>query len=301
MKITILMSVWNESKNIDACFRSLTEQTYQDFSLLIVDDGSTDDTVQKIEQYRDRLEIMIVKLEHVWMSSARNTGIALIPDGYICILDADEILDPHYLENFVSFVKEHPDCKFFAWKSIPTLDSHISRYLEVMEHMIYMMAYEKETSSTNTMVWGNMIVEAHACRQVGSWDETLWRTGDTSLSQRAITSWYTLYTTPRCFLYEKRPSSLWKLLTREYVSWYYVQKQWFWTWNHAIRFTSLLIFPWAVYFFLYLFLLIFYNKKVNGTILVAPMIFFLLFIAWDIGYISNLGHHAMSSPMKRKV
>lgn len=106
-KVTILMPARNAGKYIAEAIRSVLQQTYTDFELLIVDDGSTDDTVKVVRGFKDR-RIRLLSKEKEGTSVALNVGLQMARGIYIARFDADNICLPTRLERQVIFLDGHP-------------------------------------------------------------------------------------------------------------------------------------------------------------------------------------------------
>lgn len=101
-KISVVINVYNEEENIQDCLDSLLNQTYKDFELIIVDDGSTDETMDIVESYYDRFEMQLFSTPHVGIKKARRKGIDKTSGEYIIVIDADEILEPDFIEQIIN-------------------------------------------------------------------------------------------------------------------------------------------------------------------------------------------------------
>ena len=88
--VSVVVPMYNVSEYIKACIDSILEQTFQNFELICVNDGCTDDTVDKVMQYSDK-RVCIIHKENGGLSSARNAGIFAARGLYIALLDSDDI------------------------------------------------------------------------------------------------------------------------------------------------------------------------------------------------------------------
>ncbi len=104
-KITILLNVYNAEKNVDKFFKTLKKQTFKDFKILVIDDGSTDKTVSKIKKYKEDFKIKIINLPHRGLRKARAFGISKIDTDIVVILDLDLLLDEKAVEELVKPIK----------------------------------------------------------------------------------------------------------------------------------------------------------------------------------------------------
>src|SRR6267142_1675808 len=91
-----------------AIARPVFTQTYGNFELIVVDDGSTDDTVERLRRIGDR-RLSIVTISHGGVSAARNAGIAVASGALIALLESDDLWLPHKLASEVDFLVRHPE------------------------------------------------------------------------------------------------------------------------------------------------------------------------------------------------
>ena len=107
--ISIVVAVYNAEKYLHKCIGSVLKQTYKEFELVLVNDGSTDTSKRIIEEYIENYpdKIKLFNKENGGLSSARNTGLAHVSGKYVCFLDADDYFEEHYLENLVSVAEEY--------------------------------------------------------------------------------------------------------------------------------------------------------------------------------------------------
>lgn len=105
--ISVIMPVWNGASHLRTAIESILNQTERNFEFLIIDDGSTDDTVRIIESYRDP-RIRLIQQEHEGIVVALNRGVAESRSEWIARMDADDISYPERFEKQLSLVRDHP-------------------------------------------------------------------------------------------------------------------------------------------------------------------------------------------------
>ena len=94
--ISVIVPIYNSSKYLDECIQSILHQTYKNLEIILVDDGSTDDSLEICEKYaKEDSRIKIVHKENGGLSSARNAGLDVVSGDYLMFCDADDF----YLEN----------------------------------------------------------------------------------------------------------------------------------------------------------------------------------------------------------
>ena len=99
--ISIIIPVYNVEKYLAKCIDSILNQAFTDWELILIDDGSVDQSGKICDEYAckdNRIKVTHKKNEGV--SKARNTGITLAKGEYICFIDSDDWIDVNYLQNF---------------------------------------------------------------------------------------------------------------------------------------------------------------------------------------------------------
>lgn len=99
--VSVIVPCFDLGQYLDETISSVLAQTFQDFEILIVDDGSTDPTTRSLLASYSRPKTRVVRTEHVGLAAARNLGIARSTGRYLCALDADDTLEPSFLEKMV--------------------------------------------------------------------------------------------------------------------------------------------------------------------------------------------------------
>jgi len=105
-KVTVLMPVYNAGKYVAEAIRSVLQQSFKDFQLLIINDGSTDNTEAIIRSFQDE-RIHLINQCHKGIAAALNKGLSKAESVYIARFDADDICFTQRLEQQVSFLDTH--------------------------------------------------------------------------------------------------------------------------------------------------------------------------------------------------
>src|SRR6266511_1012520 len=108
--VSVIMPTFNRADTIRRAIRSVQAQTFTDWELIVVDDGSTDNTVALIEGCDPRLKL--IRQENQGTAVARNAGLSASAGSYIAFLDSDDEWLPHHLELCVSFLEAFPGEQF---------------------------------------------------------------------------------------------------------------------------------------------------------------------------------------------
>ena len=112
--VSVIIPVYNAEKTLMACAQSLFEQTYPDYELILVDDGSTDqsgrlcDEVLKLCRARG-VCCQVIHKQNGGVSSARNCAMEHANGEFFVCVDSDDIVEPCYLEDLVRTAEEYPE------------------------------------------------------------------------------------------------------------------------------------------------------------------------------------------------
>lgn len=117
IQISIVIPLYNKQNSIAATLQSVFSQTYTNYEVIVVDDGSTDDSFAVAKQViGERLEVRgkVVSKPNGGVCSARNRGIQEAKYDYIALLDGDDLWDDNYLAEQVKLIQDFPDAKMWG-------------------------------------------------------------------------------------------------------------------------------------------------------------------------------------------
>ncbi|HAX57851.1 MAG TPA: hypothetical protein DCY08_10560 [Bacteroides stercoris] len=110
IEIGIIIPIYNAQSTLHKCINSVLIQSYTNFKLILINDGSKDDSENICQQYAENdKRIIVYSQNNSGVSTARNKGIELCTSPYLCFIDADDYLDAHYLQNFVEGIVAFPN------------------------------------------------------------------------------------------------------------------------------------------------------------------------------------------------
>ncbi|MDW3681300.1 glycosyltransferase [Cupriavidus sp. CV2] len=118
--ISVIMPVHNGGRYLAEAIDSVLNQSYTSFELIVVDDGSTDDTSEVLASYRDS-RLVVVRREKLGLVNALNEGLKLTRGDYIARMDADDICERTRLEVQADFLDQHPNIHVIC-TDITTID-----------------------------------------------------------------------------------------------------------------------------------------------------------------------------------
>ena len=135
-KVSIIVPFYNAECFLDECIQSVLKQTYENYELILVDDGSTDKSKEicgkycNTEEYDTDGKIKYIYGKNSGVSAARNKGMKYSEGEFISFLDADDFLDESYIERLIKAQEKHNTdltvCTFFNYKNKGSLEKRVS-------------------------------------------------------------------------------------------------------------------------------------------------------------------------------
>ena len=104
--ITVIINVYNGEKFINRCLDSVINQTYKNLDILIIDDGSTDNTYKLIKKYKDK-RIRVIRQKNMGLSLARNVGLDNAKGDYLYFIDIDDYIELDTIEYLYKLIKKY--------------------------------------------------------------------------------------------------------------------------------------------------------------------------------------------------
>ena len=110
-KISVIIPVYNQEKNIEKCLNSILNQLYKNIEIIVVDDGSTDNTKYIYKKYMNKdTRIKFIYQNRGGVSKARNLGLKNITGEYITFVDADDYIDNDLISNYIKDLEKYKSC-----------------------------------------------------------------------------------------------------------------------------------------------------------------------------------------------
>lgn len=125
--ITVIIPIYNVSKYLKNCLESVINQTYKNLEIICINDGSTDNSLQILKEYKERDErIIIIDKKNAGVSAARNDGIEKASGEYLFCVDGDDYIDEDFFEKFYNNAKKN-DSDLVVLSSFWNLDKRINK------------------------------------------------------------------------------------------------------------------------------------------------------------------------------
>jgi GT2 family glycosyltransferase len=186
-KVSVIIPAYNAARFIGDAVESVLQQTFRNLDIIVVDDGSTDNTLALLEPYRGRLKIL--SQANAGPSAARNRGLSAASGEYAYFLDADDLIYPETLASLVSHLSSHPEVDLVAgrWRFFDESTQSQSTLSGIVEI----------PNTSGVDLFRKMLIETlfplHAAlmrtkclRKCGGWDESLWCAEDRDLWLRLV-------------------------------------------------------------------------------------------------------------------
>lgn len=129
VQVSVIIPVYNSEQTIERCVESVVHQTYQSIEIIVINDGSTDRTLEKLMSLSERYsQIRIIDQENCGVSKARHYAVQTAGGQYLAFLDSDDYLASDYIECFVSDAEQyHADVCICGYTLISTDGEILSR------------------------------------------------------------------------------------------------------------------------------------------------------------------------------
>jgi glycosyltransferase involved in cell wall biosynthesis len=157
--ISVILPVYNAEKYLNEALNSILEQTYSNLEIIIVNDGSTDDSKNIISAYSDKRIISIHHQQNKGLIESLNTGIKFAKGDYIARMDADDISFVNRIQDQVKYLIDNP--------SISIVGSHAIFFKEDINMPIQNWDLELKTNTSKeikkALIWENCIIHPSVC------------------------------------------------------------------------------------------------------------------------------------------
>lgn len=191
--VTFIIPVLNGEASLGRCLDSIRRQTYKNFEIIVVDNGSTDDTKKIAQSYPD---VKYLYVNEKGRSRARNAGASLANGDYLCFIDCDVVLELDWLEKCVGYVRQIP-VDALATQVVPKgsqkslVDSYRYFFADWKSHSTFLSLKKRKTlyPVINTAA---CVMKKDSFNLAGGFNEKLLRNEDLELSLRFYLGGYLL-------------------------------------------------------------------------------------------------------------
>lgn len=185
--ISVIIPAYNAEKTIIETIKSVEQQTFSDFEIIVIDDGSEDQTLELLNKV-ESARLKVYSYNNSGPSVARNRGIAHASGEYIAFLDTDDLWTPDKLEAQLWALQQHPEAGVaYSWTSF--IDEQ-GKYLSVESPIYFEGNVHANLLSWNFLYCGsNPLIRRQALESVGQFDPTLTHGEDWEFYLRLAARW----------------------------------------------------------------------------------------------------------------
>lgn len=179
---SIIIPVFNKEKFVGNTLKSVLNQTFTDYEIIIINDGSTDQSETVIQSFSDK-RIRYFCKENEGVAVARNFGIDKADGAFICFLDADDFWHSNFLENFHFYSKKLPEQKVFACAiEIETKNKTLEARYSIAKEEDFKIVDFFEASQKECVLWtSSVVIHKNVFETVGNFDTKIKKGEDTEL------------------------------------------------------------------------------------------------------------------------
>lgn len=142
-KISVIVPVYNVQEYLESCLNSILAQTFSDIQIILVDDGSEDDSGKICDNYQSRDDrIFVIHQKNCGLIRARAAGVQIAVGEWVCFVDSDDMIAPDALERMYSYVSDDIDFVVF--------ESHINTICKPQEYVQLLFKFQLLS------IWGKL-------------------------------------------------------------------------------------------------------------------------------------------------
>lgn len=162
-EISVIVPVYKVEKYLDRCVQSLLRQTFTNFEIILVDDGSPDNCGQMCDDWaKKESRIRVIHKKNGGLSSARNAGLTQIRGKFVCFIDSDDWVEPQMLQHLRNLLKQYPDaqmsqCAYVVDKEEHYLSQQPKEIIEVFDQRrMWEYFFRIRGEESNNAVWNKL-------------------------------------------------------------------------------------------------------------------------------------------------
>ena len=179
---SIVIPVYNKERFVGKTLKSVLNQTFTDFEVILINDGSTDNSETVIQTFQDE-RIQYFSKTNEGVAVARNLGINKAKSNFICFLDADDFWYPDFLKTMHAYTLKFPEQKVFACAiEIETQNKSFAAAYSIPKKADFEIVDFFEASRKECVLWtSSVVIHKSVFEQVGDFDRNIKKGEDTEL------------------------------------------------------------------------------------------------------------------------
>jgi len=209
-QISVIIPAYNAERTIIETIQSVQQQTFQDFEIIVINDGSKDKTVELVQSIQDE-SVQIFSYENGGLPVARNRGISHATSEFIAFLDADDLWTADKLQLQLTALEQNPKAGVaYSWTCFMDVDEQ-GKPLSFLPSPRYSFAgnvYEKLLVSDFIHSGSNTLIRREAIESTGEFDPTLKSCEDWDYWLRLAARWHFVVVPKHQILYRRAPGAM---------------------------------------------------------------------------------------------
>jgi GT2 family glycosyltransferase len=209
-EISVVIPAYNAERTIVETIQSVQQQTFQDFEIIVINDGSKDRTVEKVQSIQDE-RIKIFSYENGGLPTARNRGISQSQGEFIAFLDADDLWTPDKLELQLAALKPHPEAGVaYSWTYFMDVNEQgqTSALHPSSPYAFEGNVYKNLLISDFIHSGSNTLIRRKAIDSAGEFDPTFKSCEDWDYWLRLATHWHFVVVPKYQIFYRRTPGAM---------------------------------------------------------------------------------------------
>lgn len=161
--ISVIIPVYNCAKYVQKCVASIQEQTYTNLEIIVVNDGSTDNSLDLCEALAVKDERIVIESKpNTGVSDTRNTGISMAKGKYLAFVDADDYVEKDFIEKlYYSLIQNNVDIVCCGYREILNEENNefidqVKKRTEICDINRYVDIFAKESDFISSVIWGKL-------------------------------------------------------------------------------------------------------------------------------------------------
>ncbi len=207
-EVSVIIPTYNRALTIGKSIDSVLEQTYKDYEIIVVDDGSTDNTYEVLRPYWEKIHYVFK--ENWGISSARNLGLEIAKGRYIALLDSDDFWKPEKLQKQIECFNKHQEYGIIATRCITnTVDRNFNTIeLKKIRRSGKSGWIYKDLFNKNFLRTSSVLIKKECFQKVGYFDESLPRCNDIDMWLRISRKYPVGFINSPLTIYTRRPKEI---------------------------------------------------------------------------------------------
>ncbi len=202
--VSVIIPTYNRAAHLIEAIESVLAQTYRDFEILVVDDGSTDDTEAALAPYMSRIRYF--KQDNSGVSVARNRGMLAAGGEYIAFLDSDDLWYPEKLEKQIAFMRNRPEIGMCYTDYFLSDDPNKAPQSRMNVHQADQRSLAEILSKGSINLTSTIVFHRGLLSQIGLMDSTLFAAEDYDFWWRIIHHTRTAFLDEILVFYREHPN-----------------------------------------------------------------------------------------------